>query len=232
MDLNLLYLDNHLMVLEKPAGVLSQADETGDADMLSLGKAYLKKRFQKPGNVFLGLVQRLDRPVSGILVFARTSKAAARLTRQFRERRVRKGYLALVQGDPGVNGDWKDNLVKDGRWSRVVAQGHPRAKEAHLTWEKVAHEEGLSLVEITLLTGRRHQIRVQFASRGFPLLGDSRYGSGLPFDGRNLALHCHFLGLEHPVRRVPMSWRLEPPATWSNRFEAARRQLFRNPDSN
>lgn len=226
MRLNVLFLDNHLLVVEKPAAILSQADETGDRDMLTMAKAYLKKRFDKPGKVFLGLVQRLDRPVSGILVFARTSKAAARLAHQFRERQVRKRYLAIVAGDPGTGDDWTDWVVKDCRGSRIASPNHARAKQAHLTWRNLGREGALSLVEIELHTGRRHQIRVQFASRGFPLLGDTRYGSDLSFDGRNLALHCHSLGLEHPVKRMWTSWRLTPPVAWSRHFEKSLRRLF------
>jgi len=219
MELEPIYLDNHLLVLMKPAGILAQADDTGDTDFLTMGKAWLKREFQKPGNVYLGLVHRLDRPVSGLMVFARTSKAATRLTRAFKDRQVEKRYLALVQGKLSGSDTWADFLMKDDRRTRVVTNRHPKGKLARLSWQVLATHQDLSLVDIELHTGRAHQIRVQFASRGHALLGDFRYGCQREFDGRNLALHSYRLGLEHPVKKVPLCWWAAPPQSWRGFFE-------------
>jgi len=221
-----LYIDNHLMVVNKPAGILAQADETGDPDILTLGKAYLKKRFGKPGKVYLGLVHRLDRPVSGVMVLARTSKAAARLTEMFRERQVEKRYLAVVEGQISGTDHWRDYLLKDGRKVRTVAADHPKGKEARLSWQAIDTGASTSLVEVALHTGRPHQIRLQFASRGYPLVGDLRYDAKTRFDGINLALHSYSLGITHPTRREPMSFVVRPPQSWRGFHEKARNAFF------
>ena len=218
---NVVYLDNHLLVLAKPAGMLAQADETGDEDLLSLGKAFIKQRFNKPGEAFLGLVHRLDRPASGLMVFARTSKAAKRLTNQFRNHTVGKRYLALVEGHPPENDCWEDYLLKKDRVSQVVSEHHPKGKLARLRYRRLAGGGTSSLVTIALETGRAHQIRLQFASRGFPLIGDFRYGASQAFDGRNLALHAYHLDLKHPIGAKSMTWTLVPPSTWEGHFTQA-----------
>jgi len=215
MTLKVLYLDNHLLVVDKPAGVLAQADRTGDTDLLTIGKAYLKERFDKPGNVFLGLVHRLDRPASGVMVLARTSKAAARLSEQFRERTVEKRYLAIVEGRCTGEGDCVDYLLKEDRRVRIVARGgHPQAKLAKLHWQALAQGTGVSLVEVAMETGRAHQIRLQLANLGYPLVGDFRYGAKAELDGRNLALHCHELTATHPTLKERMTWTAPVPASW------------------
>jgi RluA family pseudouridine synthase len=214
MTLPVLYLDNHLLVVVKPPGMLSQADRTGDADVLTIGKALVKERFDKPGNVFLGLVHRLDRPASGVMVLARTSKAAARLAEQFRGRTVGKEYLALVEGTLEGGDEWTDFLVKVDEAVRRAAEGEPGAKEARLRWTAIAGGPGTSLVQVALETGRAHQVRVQFAERGHPLVGDFRYGSRRPLDGRTLALHCVRLSIDHPTRGDRMTWSAPPPDSW------------------
>lgn len=226
MEPDVLYTDNHLLIIAKPAGMLAQSDETGDLDVVSWGKAYLKRRFDKPGNVFLGLVHRLDRPVSGIMVLGRTSKAAARLTDQFSKHRADKRYLAIVEGRLEGTGTMEDYLVKDDRTVRVVTRGHPKGKHARLRWQSLASGEDTSLVDVRLETGRPHQIRIQLATRGHALLGDTRYGAEAPFEGRHLALHCYYLSIEHPTRREPVITTLDPPASWSGRYEQARAGLF------
>lgn len=226
--LDVLHLDNHLLVVNKPAGLLVQADATGDVDLLTLGKAFLKERFDKPGNVFLGLVHRLDRPVSGVVVLARTSKAAARLSAQFRERDPDKRYLALVEGRLEGEGERVDHLAKVDRTVRVVKPSHPEAKRAALRWRVLATDRmkggAVTLVEVELLTGRAHQIRAQLAAMKHPILGDLRYGAARPFDGRNLALHSYALTIEHPTRREAMTFRAQPPATWRGYFDAVVRE--------
>lgn len=212
--LDVRYLDNHLLVVNKPAGMLVQADATGDPDLLTLGKAYLKEAFDKPGNVFLGLVHRLDRPASGVMVFARTSKAAARLSEQFRRRTPEKRYVALVEGTPEGGGVLVDHLAKIDRHVHVVEPSHPEAQRAELQWRAVASRDGRTLVDVQLKTGRAHQIRVQLAHMGFPLLGDFRYGARRELDGRNLALHAYLLAVLHPTRNERMAWTALPPESW------------------
>lgn len=220
-QLPILYEDNHLLVVNKPAGLLAQADRTGDPDVLTLGKQYIKRRYNKPGKVFLGLVHRLDRPASGVMVLARTSKAAQRLTDQFKQRTVDKRYLAIVEGHVGEGASWTDHIAKVGERPQLVRPSHPRGKPAVLSFSPVATLDGLSLVSVMLQTGRPHQIRLQFSSRGFPLVGDMRYGSRRRLDGKNLALHCFQLGLTHPTRKEHMHWQAEPPATWPTTFSPA-----------
>ncbi len=194
--------------------------------MLEWGKALLKKRFNKPGNVYLGLVHRLDRPASGVMVFARTSKAAGRLGKQFRERTVEKRYAAIVEGAPGEKGHWVDFIRKMGRQPEIVPEGAEGARRAVLTWRAVHVAREKTLVEIHLESGRPHQIRLQFASRHFPVLGDVRYGASATLDDRSLALHCIRLGIEHPVRREKIAWQAMPPATWPAIFRDAAADLI------
>jgi RluA family pseudouridine synthase len=226
MTPTVLYLDNHLLVVAKPAGMLVQGDATGDTDLLTWGKAYLKRRFDKPGAVFLGLVHRLDRPTSGVVALARTSKAASRLAAQFRAREPDKRYLALVEGRLDGAGEAEDWLAKDHRRTRVVAPEHPAAKHARLRWQALETDGQHSLVAVKLLTGRAHQIRVQLAALGHPLVGDFRYGTTTAFDGRNLALHAAALRVEHPTLRRPVAFRAPPPPAWNAHFPAAVRRYL------
>ena len=221
-----LYEDNHLLVIMKPAGLLSQADETGDADLLTLGRDYLKKRYNKPGNVFLGLVHRLDRPASGVMVLARTSKAAARLTDQFKTRQTDKRYLAVVEGHLAGAGAYEDYLLKEDRKPRVVSANHPKGKRAKLAWEALGHQDGATLVSIKLFTGRAHQIRLQFASRNHALLGDLRYGATREFDGQNLALHAYMLAFQHPTRKTAVMFTAMPPPSWQGWFPSTIKNLL------
>lgn len=222
--LDVLLLDNHLLAVNKPPGLLVQADATGDLDLLSLGKRFLKERFDKPGNVFLGLVHRLDRPVSGVVLLARTSKAAARLAAQFRARTPEKRYLALVEGRLLGEGRREDHLAKVDRTVRVVRASHPAARPAALRWRALGTTRrrggDVSLVEVLLETGRAHQIRAQLAAMGHPILGDLRYGARRPFDGQYVALHAVALTVEHPTRRVPLHLRAAPPPSWRGHFDA------------
>jgi 23S rRNA pseudouridine1911/1915/1917 synthase len=196
MRLDVLYLDNHLLVVCKNQGMLAQKDKTGDIDLLTLGKEFVKNKFHKPGKAYLGLVHRLDRPVSGIMVLARTSKAASRLSDQFRNNTPEKHYIALVEGSCFGQGTCIDYLLKGSSGTHVVNKMHPGALYAELTWRSVASKKNISLLKVVLKTGRPHQIRIQLSHMGFPVLGDFRYGAKKQFDGRNMALHCCLLGIE------------------------------------
>lgn len=206
--LNVLYEDNHVIVVEKPINVLSQADATGDLDLLSMVKNYVKKKYNKPGNVYIGLVHRLDRPVGGIMVFARSSKAASRLNKQQLEHGFDKKYLAIINGTMNQSsGKLIDKLEKCSDGRTIVSK---RGKEAVLNYKVLAVNKATkhSLVEIKLETGRHHQIRVQFASRGHSLCGDQRYGA---IDKSQLALFAYKLSFVHPITKEKLDFCLEPP---------------------
>jgi 23S rRNA pseudouridine1911/1915/1917 synthase len=219
--LDVLYEDNHLLVVNKPAGLATMGVADDEPSLVQQARQYLKQRYHKPGNVYLGVVSRLDAWVSGVIVLARTSKAAGRLAEQFRGRRVRKLYWALVERPiepPG--GQWEDWLAKDDVAGRMVVARSPGAKLAKLQYRVLHSTPQATLVEIELETGRKHQIRVQLASRGYSILGDRKYGSGRDFDQRAIALHARRLELEHPVRREPLAWTAPVPESW-RRFGVA-----------
>jgi 23S rRNA pseudouridine1911/1915/1917 synthase len=206
MSLTVLYEDNHLLAVLKPARLLTAGDQTGDESLLDQAKAYLKKKYAKPGDVYLGLVHRLDRPVSGVVLFARTSKAASRLSEQFRKGTVRKVYQAVVEGTflkrEGELNDW---LLKNEQANvvRVVPAGTPGAKSSQLRYRVLETRRGETLVEVNPITGRSHQIRVQLAHAGHPIQGDRKYGAKSGMEGA-IALCAVELELEHPVRRERM----------------------------
>ena len=210
--MNIIYEDNHLLVVNKPAGQLVQGDQTGRTTLLEEAKTWLKEKYNKPGNVFLGLVHRLDRPASGVVVLARTTKAASRLSEEIRSRRPRKTYWALVAGEVPLEGRWTDHLHRDEFNSSVVAA--PSGKEARLSYNRLKFVQGVSLVEISLETGRHHQIRVQFSHRGFPILGDRRYGSLQAFGDNDIALHAREMVIRHPTLGEEMSFIAEPGKDW------------------
>jgi len=198
----ILFEDNHLLVVVKPPDLLTQGDITGDPDLLSILKQDIKERYHKPGNVYLGLVHRLDRPVGGVMVFAKSSKAAARLSDQIRRRKFKKTYLAVVHGLPAKEKETLINyLLKDKKTNKVlvVKEGVEGAKEAILEYEVVAYSHPYSLMKINLHSGRPHQIRVQFSKIGHPLLGDKRYGRKDDFS--QIALWSYRLSFEHPTLR-------------------------------
>ncbi len=206
-----IYEDNHLLVISKPCNIPVQADASGDEDLLTAMKAYIKRKYDKPGEVYLGLVHRLDRPVGGAMVFARTSKAAQRLTEQVKSRRMGRTYWAVVRGDPPQSGTLRHYLLKDERTNttKAVSSGTGGAKEAILDYEVIGRSEGLSLCQIKLRTGRSHQIRVQFSTSGWPLWGDARYGGGKP--GEQIALWGRYLDLVHPTQKAPMHFDCPAP---------------------
>ena len=218
-NIEILYEDNHILAISKPKGLLSQEDHTGAPDVLTLCKAYLKKKYDKPGNVFLGLLHRLDRPVSGVMVLAKTSKAASRVSEQIRKHKIKKRYLAIVQGEPGRQGVLTHYLIKNSQDNIVqsVSPETANSKKAELMYRTVATQTGFSLVEVLLITGRAHQIRVQFAETGHPLWGDHKYGEGR---GKDIALHAYQYEITHPTLKKTLSIRSQPPKTdpW-NRFD-------------
>jgi len=226
MKLDVLYVDNHLLVVNKKAGILTQQDKTGDPDILTLAKDFTKAAFCKPGNVYIGLVHRLDRPVSGVLVLARTSKAAARLSAQFREGAAIKKYMAIVEGRCLGQGLCEDYIVKDRQKVSIARESNAKARYACLSWKSVAQSAQLSLLDILLQTGRPHQIRIQLAHAGFPILGDVRYGGHGKFDGQNIALHCYMTGIYHPITRELMAWRVSPPVSWRGYFDTTTAALI------
>ena len=200
------YEDNHLLVAVKPQGQLTQSDETGDLSLQDECKQYIKEKYQKPGEVYLGLVHRLDRPVGGLVAFARTSKAASRLSEQLRTHHMEREYLAVVEGeDLPARGDLRDWLLQgeDGL-VRVVPEGTPGAKEARLRYERLGARDGTALVHLRLETGRKHQIRVQLSHLGHPIRYDMRYGHGER--GRDIALFGAVLRLTHPTLKKEMTF--------------------------
>jgi 23S rRNA pseudouridine1911/1915/1917 synthase len=209
------YEDNHLLLLYKPAGLLVQGDETGAANLLDLAKGWSRQRHGKPGRVFLGLVQRLDRPVAGVMLFARTSKAAARLSAQIRRRETRKVYMAVVEGRlSSGTGELTHFIERQDRLSRIVAQPTPSSREARLAYRVLDTASGRSLLEIELETGRKHQIRLQLAHAGCPIAGDVRYGASSPLAARQIALLARELTVEHPTRRETLCFTCPLPAGW------------------
>lgn len=200
----ILYEDNHVIVAVKPAGILSQADGSDRPDMLTILKEYIKEKYDKPGEVFLGLVHRLDMPTAGIMVFARTSKAASRLSEDIRNRKVLKQYYALTYGGPKENsGVYKDYLSKDGETN--VSKVDKDGKLSELAFEVLGRAEGKTLWKVDLHTGRSHQIRVQLSSRGYPIVGDEKYGHVQAGPGHkaytkgDLCLFAGILEFRHPV---------------------------------
>ena len=219
--------DGPLLAVNKPAGLLTQGVPEGQPSLEHLLKAHLKSTMEKPGNVYLGVPHRLDRPVSGLVIFAKNSKAAARLAEQFRERSIRKFYLAIVEGLPiPTEGRLIDWLLKDGEKAHVTVatKDNPQAKKSILDYEVIASRHGRTLVQIELQTGRMHQIRVQFASRGWPIVGDFQYGA--PRDPAAaasnesspscIALHAWRLELQHPIRYDMIQIEAPIPKNWSS----------------
>ncbi len=217
----ILYQDNHLLVIDKPAGIPTQGSRPGERSLLAVAKEYLKQKYGKPGNVFLAAVSRLDERVSGVVVLARTSKAAARLNAQFAGREVAKTYWAIVHGKAiPDSGRLVDRLVADetARRMRIVDPNTPgefQGKLAELEFHVLARRAPQALLVIGLRTGRKHQIRVQLADRGWPILGDRKYDSRHPFAPGSIALHAWELRLQHPTLRTELVFRTPPPASWN-----------------
>lgn len=212
--MQVIYEDNHLIIVNKAVGEIVQGDKTGDKPLSEYVKDYIREKYSKPGNVFCGVVHRLDRPVSGIVVFARTSKALERMNRMFRDGEVHKTYWALVQGKPlqkeALLEDW---LVSDGRMNKtfVTDQGAKDAKLSRLKYKTIAEGDRYTLLEVTLFTGRKHQIRAQLANIGCPIKGDLKYGSKRSNPDGGISLQSHSIEFIHPVSKQEI--RLELPPT-------------------
>ncbi len=224
--MDILYEDNHCLAINKPAGLLTQGDATGEPCLLDEAGAYLKTKYAKPGNVFLGLVHRLDRPTSGVVLLARTSKAAARLSEQFRAGTIEKVYWAIVEGrGPADTGEWSDVLLKDEARNvvSVVPSGTPGGQSAALAYRVLERSRHGCWIEVRPRTGRSHQIRVQLAARGFHIVGDQKYGAKTrltALDGRpRVALHARELGFEHPTRQERLLVTADVDADWPRTAE-------------
>lgn len=218
--MEILYEDNHLLLVNKPAGLPTMGAAAGSGSVVDRLKDYLRQKYDKPGNVYLGVVSRLDALVTGVVVFARTSKAAARLAEQFREGRAEKVYWALVEGWPHpAAGRCLDLVRKDDRRHRmyVTQQRASDAQEARLSYRTLARLERAAWLEVQLETGRKHQIRLQLAHRGHPVLGDAKYGARSSFLA-GIALHSRQLSILHPVQRTPLVITAPLPQSWQ-RFD-------------
>ena len=221
MSLKVIFEDNHILAVEKPCNVPTQGDETGDMDLLSMCKEYIKEKYNKPGNVYCGLVHRLDRPVGGIVVFAKTSKSASRLSESVRSKDFKKEYLAVVYDKNNAlddKGYFEDYMIKNEALNKsmVCSKQKSGAKLAKLYYEVIDKYNDLKLVKIDLQTGRHHQIRVQFSSRGFPLYGDQKYGSGPK--GEQIALWAYRVNFKHPTKDEVVSLEDKPKSVgvWKN----------------
>lgn len=215
-SLNVLYEDNHLLAVNKPAMLPTMGVPDDRPSLLSIARNYIAVKYQKPGNVYLGVVSRLDAPVTGVLLMARRSKAAARLNVQFRDRQVRKVYWAIVEGEiEPRQATLRHFLRKDERHRKMHTSGEHAdgAREAILEYQVLQVAGEISLVEVRPQTGRKHQIRVQLAKHGYPILGDRKYGSRREFPN-GIALHSRLLEIVHPVGNAPLTIEALPPAAW------------------
>lgn len=208
--INIIYEDNHLLVVEKIVNVPVQKDNSNDMDMISILKEYRKRNEGKFGDAYIGLVHRLDRPVGGVMVFAKTSKAASRLSEQVRNNKFKKVYYAVVEGNISDKGHFEDYMAKNEKDNKSYITSNDKGKIAILDYEVVDRKDNLNLVKINLVTGRSHQIRVQFSSRGYPLVGDMKYNKKAS-PGTNIALFAKSISFIHPTLKEVMSFELDLP---------------------
>lgn len=212
-NIKVIFEDNHLLVIEKPPNILSQGDNTGEPDLLSMLKKDLKQRYNKPGEAFLGLVHRLDRPVGGVMVFAKTSKSASRLSEQIRNGSFKKTYYAVIHGVLDKSSDTLEHYLEKDEKSNTVSVVPPqsgRGKKALLDYEVLESRKSLSLVKINLHTGRSHQIRVQFCAIGYPLYGDGKYGAVYDAKEQQIALWSGGIVLIHPTLKDKFEFSVSP----------------------
>ncbi len=209
-SINVLYEDNHIIIVEKKPNILSQSDITKDTDLLTMVKEYVKEKYNKPGNVYIGLVHRLDRPVGGIMVFARTSKAAKRLNDGIKNHEFNKTYVAVLDGIlKKQNGELTDYLYKDEKTgkSKIVNKSYPGTKLSKLNYEVIGYVGDKTIVKINLITGRHHQIRLQFKNLGYPLFGDQLYGKQ---NKEQIRLYAYKLSFNHPTTKERLEFKLLP----------------------
>lgn len=212
-ELKVIYEDNHIIVVLKPQNILSQGDETGDKSLLEMVGDYIKEKYNKPGNVFVGLVHRLDRPTGGVMVFAKTSKAASRLSEQMKNKNFSKKYMAVVVGKPKFKASRLEHFLKKDEKTNIVkiaTRGEMGSKQAILEYDTIKNVDKVSLLDVKILTGRSHQIRVQLSQIGTPIFGDAKYGGDVLAKGHNLALWAYELSFEHPTTKKPMTFRCMP----------------------
>jgi len=220
IHIQVIYEDNHYIAVNKPAGVLVHGDETGDYTLADAVKGYIKDRYAKPGDVFLGVIHRLDRPVSGVVLFARTSKGLARMNKLFQERKVTKEYLAIVNKRPNpLEGKLVNYLAKDTRKNvaRVHESEKKGAKKSMTAYKLIAGLNGYFLLKVLPISGRPHQIRIQLAHHGSPIVGDLKYGYSRPTQDRSICLHCNKLSFEHPIKKTHVEIEADMPTKeyWS-----------------
>lgn len=228
--LKIIYEDNHIIVADKPAGILTQGDYSGETSLLEMIKEYIRIKFNKPGEAFIGLVHRLDRPVSGLLVFARTSKAAARLQKEFTSGRIKKFYLAVVETDYELEDGWnrlEHFLERDRDITHIVPRPSAKSEKAILYYHKIISEKKFSLVLIKLDTGKKHQIRAQLSGIGKTVTGDKKYGS-VENTGESILLHSALLSFKHPVKDEMVQFYSPPPAIFRKFIEYNSEELAEN----
>lgn len=206
--MKIIFEDNHLLVVEKGINIPTCEDDSRDIDLFSMCKKYIKQKYNKPGNVYLGLVHRLDRPVGGIMVFAKTSKAASRLSEQIRLKNFHKEYYAVLEGKINDKGILEDKLLKNNLTNTTTISNI--GKDAKLEYQLLKYINNFSLVKINLLTGRSHQIRVQFSSRNYPLYGDQRYNKNAKMN-EQIALYAYKLSFNHPITKELLKFKLPLP---------------------
>lgn len=212
--LSVIFEDNHLIAINKPAGALVHGDETGDEPLVDAVKNYIKVRYKKPGDVFLGVIHRLDRPVSGVVIFARTSKALVRMNKMLQEKKISKKYLAILSDRPEeITGTLTHYLSKDETKNivKAYASKKPNSKIATLNYQQKGELDGKILLEVEPLTGRPHQIRVQLSKIGCPIIGDLKYGATYPLQDKSIALHCQEMSFLHPVGNEPVIIKADVP---------------------
>jgi 23S rRNA pseudouridine1911/1915/1917 synthase len=205
--MRIIFEDNHLLVINKDAGVLVQGDKTGDTPLSDLAKAYVKEKYQKPGEVFMGVIHRIDRPVSGLVLMARTSKALERMNEQFKNRAIEKKYLAIVRNRPAANaGNLVHWLIKNPETNvtKAYEKEVPNSMRSELNYKLIGELDGFYLLEVNPITGRPHQIRVQLASMNCPIVGDNKYGYPRGNKDKSICLHAHSVKFMHPVKKEEM----------------------------
>lgn len=218
-NLEVLYEDNHILAVYKPAGLLMQGDKSGRPTLWEMAKAYLKDKYNKPGQVYLGLVHRLDRVVAGVVIFARTSKAAGRLSQQFREHKIKKVYWAEVEGIPPGKGTLNQVLWRDREKGLSLIFDHlvPGGQKVELSYRVIKKNKGDSLLEIRPGTGRHHQIRLQLASLGYPIIGDTLYGAKTRLTDGHIRLFSQAISFIHPITQREITIKASPSLAMINK---------------